>query len=677
MHTKGLLALAMAAVMALGGMTAAIAQSEETAPDAVAMDRVAVQTDEIRAENIDGSEPDKEIQKQAAEAINAYRAVMDTMGEADARAKAIQALTGLYDEDSLNMTVRSWLGYLLLKNQSFGPAIDMLDDAAGRSSSSAVNLMNWKNMGAAHYLSGNYGAAAASYEKVIEAEPRNAEAHRFLGSAYLLDMQADRAITVLERAKTATSKTDPAYPSIVKDLGIAYTNAGQESNALRTFEEIEAMGASQEDGQLLAWMGFTYLQQENYDGAIRVLEKARTMGLDSPDVLTNLATAYSARKQPGDEARAVEYFNAVSEMNPNLASVWYNQGALLIKQGEYARAIMPLEKALEMAEGAGTADTGRKSIHNNLGYAYEKTGRPAEAAAQYAMASDLDPNNTVFARNAGMAYFKARDSQNALKYLERSGASDVATKKVIAELYVRNDMSEKALNLWKQIVADEPRNADIWFNMGVVHQRAGRNAEAETSYRKALEYAPNDADALNNLGIVLFELGKVDEAVEVTRKMTGTAEGSIEGKVSLAAALYRSGRKAQAIETWKEIVRADPDRADVRLNLADGLWNMDLPKDARYHYAVVLKSQPNNPRALNGMGMWHLLQTENRKAEEHFRKAISADADYLPPYNNLALALEKQNRVAQAILILKKALTIDPEFRDARDTLQRLESGNM
>src|SRR5690606_4166842 len=113
----------------------------------------------------------------------------------------------------------------------------------------------------------------------------------------------------------------------------------------------------------------------------------------------------------------------------------------------------------------------------------------------------------------------------------------------------------------------------------------------------------------------------------------------------------------------------------VRLDLADGLWNLGDTPGARFHYAYVNRRQPTNARALNGLGMWALLQTEHDEAESLFRQAIKADRSYIPAFQNLAVVLERKNRVRDAIVVLEAALAMDSSNDGVREQLARLKSG--
>lgn len=681
---KHLMRLALAAL----AMTAVLSATPVFAQEGTAQRQENVQGQApgiLKAENIDKSKPDMGVFGDANKLITAYLEAPSSE-KSVLRVDTINKLEALLQKDSQSIPVRVWLGYLLMDNGEPAKAAEVMEPAVGASEDDAVNTLLNRNLAASYYQTGRYSDAITTYERVSAKNSNDLEANRMIGSARLLDGDPEGAIPSLERARDIAKDQDMTvgsnkaiYVSVLKDLGVAYSNNRDDAKALAVFEELETIAADQVDPILLSWMGFQYIQMRQADSAIRVLEKARDMGGDSAILLNNLGNAYEMKGTPESRDKAIELYQEIADSNPNLATPWYNIGSLYVKQGKYDLAIEPLKKAIQLG-AASTSSTEYRYARNNLGYCYEQQGKFAEAAAEYAAASDLDPQNKTFARNAGMAYFNARNTTAAEKYLSRAnslGVDDLDYKAVKAEIHARSGQDREALALWEEILQTNGNNADMWFNVGVLRHRVGDKAGAEQAYRRTLEIEPADPDALNNLGLLLYDQGKYDEALVLFEKVSSADRSSQQGRLNLAAALLKADRLQEAVNIWREIIKAQPERHDVRINLADGLWNLGQTKDARFHYATILKAQPKNARALNGMGLWHLLQNETKDAESHFRRAIEADSKYVPPYNNLAIALERLNKRGEAIVILERALKIDPNFKEGRATLERLKSASM
>ena len=71
---------------------------------------------------------------------------------------------------------------------------------------------------------------------------------------------------------------------------------------------------------------------------------------------------------------------------------------------------------------------------------------------------------------------------------------------------------ETALELLDEIATAYPRLAAPWVNKGIVHAGAGRDADAEAAFRRALEIEPGHAIAHAELGIVLRRQGRFGAA---------------------------------------------------------------------------------------------------------------------------------------------------------------------
>lgn len=625
---------------------------------------------EIPVENIDGSEVDVQTQNETSRLVRVYQEA-DSLNNDAAMNAALRDLEALHAKDNKNLSLITWLGYLYTTRGEYAKAAAVLEPALGKSTSDSVNSTNLRNVGACYYLAGQYQEAIPKLKELAEKYPGDGSTHALLGSAYVLTQDFQGAVVPLERARELTQDDVVARRSVNLDLAIAYSKGGMMEKALDLFDAMRADGGL--NSVQLAWMGYLYLENGRPGSAIEALEAAREQDADDPAVVNNLANAYLRRNEEGDRAKAISMFEELVRLVPNNATAAYNAGAMYLEQGEYAKARPWLEKATQLANDP--------FAHNNLGRAYEGMGNLVQAAKNYATASDLRTENAMFAKNAGVTYLKQGNDQLGIKYLERALANGEETAEVMVNLagaYSRAGNQTKATELMSRAEVQErlEENPDYWFNLGVAAQKAGKAGEAEAHYRKALDLKPDDIDATNNLGVLLYEAKNYEQAYLMFEKLSGLDENSYRAKQNMAACLVKMGRVEDAVEVWKEIVRANPQLTNVRLDLADALWNTGDTPGARFHYAYVYRDFPNNVRAMNGLGLWHLLQNENREAAALLEKAIKTQKAYTHPYRNLAVAYERLNRVADAIKVLEDLLVIDPDNADAKKALARLKSGS-
>ena len=617
---------------------------------------------QIVAENADKSRVNRKTQGEVSRISAAW-------GSADkeTRDKLKGELAKLHETDKQNVALMTWLGYVYVADGEMSKAIPVLEAVRGKSSSNDVNVSNLKNLAYATFSSGMYGQASSALRDLNQIEPKNAATLATLGNSLSLEGKHEEAIPVMKEALELIDKDDAGYTKLRTDYAIAHIKAGKDAEALALMEQIESEGEATEF--MLSWMGFAYLQQNKSAEAIRVLEKARAMSPQNVQVANNLANAYSMTGNPDDRAKAIQMYVELCRLQPTLATPWYNAGSLYLIGGDFRQAREYLSKSVSLNRDPFAL--------NNLGRAHEGLNEMKEAAGRYGEASDLRPENAVFARNAGLAFLRIRDEAKAKTYLERAiknGDSDPDLPKMVAEMMTRSGDDREALAAMELVREKYKNDSSYWFNVGVLRHRTGDEKGAEEAYKECLRIKPDDIDAINNLGLIMYKRGDYEQALTMFEKLAGLNTTSIDAKVNLAAALAQTGRKEAAITIWKDIVRLAPERIVSRLDLADALYNAGDSDGARFHYSTALKQDGKNVRALNGLGLWHLGQSSNVEAEKLFRRAIQSDANYLPPYINLAITLERMNKRKEAIEILERALKINPNFEDARKNLARLKS---
>lgn len=572
---------------------------------------------------------------------------------------AIVTFEALVDERPQDFDANAWLGYLRLMDGQNAPALTPLKRAhAVRPQDMGVVA----NMGVANTRLGQWADAASEYGRLSEAFPEDASIWAMLGHARLKSGNASGAVEALEKSDSLK----PDQKDVMSSLASAYVASGRDDLAERLYARMFQAGMA--DADQLAWLGYRHLQGQQYMEAAAALSKANELAPGDATILNNLAFAY-AMMEPPKTAEAVAAYRQLVQASPSVFEPHYNLSSMLLQQGDFAGARDASAAALRIQPGEPFAE-------NNLGRAYEGLGDWASAATHYGKASDARPNEKVFARNAAVAAMRARKDADAKKFIDRAvraGDNDPDLKAALAEIYVREGRTQEALALLGSEPAGAKNAAAYWFNMGVTRAQAGDRKGAIDAYKKCLEFSAGDLDATKNLALALAAEGRHDEALPLFRKLS-TGTSSVEAKSNYAAALAREGDMDGAIQIWREIVRANPDQHTVRLNLANALWAKGDHGTARFHFATVLKARPNDPNALNGVGLWHLMQSENAQAEAMFRKAIANGPQFVTAFNNLAITLERLNRRKEAIAVLERAVKVDPNYQEAQANLKRMKA---
>jgi Tfp pilus assembly protein PilF len=139
------------------------------------------------------------------------------------------------------------------------------------------------------------------------------------------------------------------------------------------------------------------------------------------------------------------------------------------------------------------------------------------------------------------------------------------------------------------------------------------------------------------------------------------------GKIRLAESYFRGGRGAEAMEIVEEAVRSDPENAGLRSYHGQLCLRMGRLEAAEQALLDALEIDPYLTDAHNTLGKVYDLSGRKEDAEREFRKALE-DPSYPTPekvYFNLGLLYRSQERLEDAIAMLRKAVEVDTKYYPA------------
>lgn len=131
----------------------------------------------------------------------------------------------------------------------------------------------------------------------------------------------------------------------------------------------------------------------------------------------------------------------------------------------------------------------------------------------------------------------------------------------------------EAAALYQGLTQTNSDSPIVWTNYGNAQMQLGSNADAERSFRRALEIQPESRDALNNLAWLLYQQKRLDEAEAYARKAAAQPGPDVYLILdTLARVLAAKGSCEEALRTFREAIDAVPQsRANVRAGIENGL----------------------------------------------------------------------------------------------------------
>lgn len=86
-------------------------------------------------------------------------------------------------------------------------------------------------------------------------------------------------------------------------------------------------------------------------------------------------------------------------------------------------------------------------------------------------------------------------------------------------------------------------------------------------------------------------------------------------------------------------------------------------------YGAVLRVRPDDPAALNLLGVLKLQSARGAEAAQLIGRAVAVRPDYAEAYNNLGLAQRNLGQLAEAVLSYERAIALKPDYPEALNNL--------
>ena len=126
----------------------------------------------------------------------------------------------------------------------------------------------------------------------------------------------------------------------------------------------------------------------------------------------------------------------------------------------------------------------------------------------------------------------------------------------IASLYAKMGNPEKAEQLFKKIIEDNPKDPTSYDLYASYLESQGRHDEALQSYRKAYQLNPESGGVAFRLGNAYFERGRYTEAVTYLKKAKEAFDDDIETIKKLGEAYLELKEYNKAIETYRKLSKS-------------------------------------------------------------------------------------------------------------------------
>ena len=215
------------------------------------------------------------------------------------------------------------------------------------------------------------------------------------------------------------------------------------------------------------------------------------------------------------------------------------------------------------------------------------------------------------------------------------------------------------------------RAFDDWIQTGVAAARNGDLKAAKQAFQQAVSLRPRDPGALTALGQVQEQLGEYSASIQTFREVLEIDVASPETHVNLAIALADQDNPIDGLEHTEQAIKLNPNSSGAHSLRGRLLNDLGRRADARQEFRKALQIAPRNAEALR---YWAALEEDEGNVgvrTDLLRRYILVrpkDAYAQFQYGQL---MEDAHREPEAIAAWKRAITLNPDYREAIYSLAR------
>jgi len=496
-------------------------------------------------------------------------------GETD---KALEAYRRVLNVDPGQTELASRVAALLIRQEDFPEAIDILKDA-------------------------------------IKANPSDAEPYRQLAFIYAKYLKkTDQAVEYANRAITLNPQDVEAYQRLI-EIELA---AGKEKEALDVLER--ATKVRSDDASFWTRLGKLYAavvlkpdsepKPDELKQLNEIFKKAVEHANDDPTILKEVADYYASSQQLKE---AIPLYLRVLELQPDDANAREKLATGFVLTNQRGKAVEMLEQIIKQHPEkyqpydllAQVLDDEARSLQR-ANRADEAKAKFAKVAANYEQSLLINPNHIgTYLRLAEILLGPLKESERAVKMLADArhrfpGVPEIVYYLALAQREAKQTQQavatfEEALHEAERDQDNEIVNAKFYFNYGATAEQAGlyekaadllrksialdpasaadaynylgymwadhsmRLEEAEEMIKRALEIEPNNGSYLDSLGWLEFRQGKFDQALaDLLRAAKNLERDDPIVFEHIGDTYLKLNRVPEALEAWQKALALDP-----------------------------------------------------------------------------------------------------------------------
>jgi tetratricopeptide (TPR) repeat protein len=232
--------------------------------------------------------------------------------------------------------------------------------------------------------------------------------------------------------------------------------------------------------------------------------------------------------------------------------------------------------------------------------------------------------------------------------------------------------SEQAL---KRALQTAPRDANVWYQYGMLDSGLGRTGSAIEKVTKAVSLNPDLNQGYTSLAGLLLATGQVDLAAAAAQHALNIDPYDATAYNVAGRTLASKGQNSEALFDFEKATRLRGSYGPYQYDYALMLVRLGRFDDAQAAVETALKLDPDLPAAHELLGSLLSRKSQLAGATREYRRAVELQPDFSRAQLDLGLALAAEGDLTGAADHLRKAAAApDPAIAQrATLALQRIQ----
>jgi len=284
-----------------------------------------------------------------------------------------------------------------------------------------------------------------------------------------------------------------------------------------------------------------------------------------------------------------------------------------------------------------------------LGDVNTRLGRQSAAMDGYAKSVAINPRNTGVWRRLGKLQSRALETDPGNHGLRLALIETIVHTGPDADL-------EKEINAFVKLSSTEER-----LELTRILISFGKLDDAQPILIELTNLDPVPVEAWAQLGLILMEKEDFENAVMELGQAAQADPKSSRYCLALSEALLRWHHYSTALEYLQAVKASFGDLPQFQYNLAYSYYGVRELDVAISILNALLKQQPGYAPARFLLGNCYVAKGDLARGEQMLRSAVDADKTKAAYYSSLAQVKRYQGEIAEALLVIHKGLSLDPQ----------------